>query len=114
MLSFYSAFVIYNCNHEEINDFVNCNHEGFQYFVNCKAMVLNIKLYIMECAIFYFFGYIIIGLIVGLINIKRIEPSVKSEWLVYSLGLWPIYVPCLFLEIIENAIEFITKQINRF
>ena len=68
----------------------------------------------MECVIFYSFGYIIIGLIVGLINIKRIEPSVKSEWLVCSLGLWPIYVPCLLLEIIENVIEYITKQINKF
>lgn len=68
----------------------------------------------MECAIFYFFGYIIIGLIVSLISIKRIEPSVRTEWLVYSLGFWPLYVPCLLLKTIENAIEFITKQINKF
>jgi Na+/proline symporter len=68
----------------------------------------------MDITILYFFGYFIIGLLVGLINVKRVDKNERTEWVVASMGFWPIYVPCILFEIIKNAIEFVSKQIKKY
>ena len=39
MLSFYSAFVIYNCNHEGLNDFVKCEASAEHYAKEMNAQL---------------------------------------------------------------------------
>ena len=68
----------------------------------------------MNIAIWYFFGYFIIGLLVGLINVKRVDKAERTEWVAASIAFWPVYVPCLLLEKIESAIEFVSKQIKKY
>ena len=68
----------------------------------------------MDNAILYFFGYFIIGLLVGLINVKRVDKAERTEWVAASIAFWPVYVPCLLIEKIEDAIEFVSKQIKKY
>lgn len=68
----------------------------------------------MEIAIWYFFVYVIIGLLVGLINVKRVDKAERTEWVAASIAFWPVYIPCLLLEKIEDAIEFVSKQIKKY
>ena len=68
----------------------------------------------MDIVIWYCFVYVIIGLLVGLINVKRIDKTERKEWVAASIAFWPVYIPCLLFEKLEDAIEFVSKQIKKY